>query len=288
MEMTEITQKIMNKGRKSGWTIGNFFKYTILLIGAIAAVLPLLVVLIGSFKSNEEFLTTGVLALPQQLDFSNYVTAFVNGQMLTGFKNTFFIFIVSMVGKLTLGSMFAYAMNRFDFRYKKLILTLFITAMLIPGITSQVATFQIIESMGLFNTIWSVIVLNLGTDVISIYIFMQYLDEIPVSLDESAYLDGASHFQIFWKIILPNLKAPIVTMLIISGVGVYNDFYNPFLYMPARELKVISTALFAFKGPYGTNWPVILAGVMIVIVPILILFVSLQKYIYNGVAGSVK
>ena len=288
MEMTEITQKIMKKSRKSGWTIGNFFKYTILLIGAIAAVLPLLVVLIGSFKSNEDFLTTGVLALPQQLDFSNYVTAFVNGQMLTGFKNTFFIFIVSMVGKLTLGSMFAYAMNRFDFRYKKLILTLFMTAMLIPGITSQVATFQIIESMGLFNTIWSVIVLNLGTDVISIYIFMQYLDEIPVSLDESAYLDGASHFQIFWKIILPNLKAPIVTMLIISGVGVYNDFYNPFLYMPARELKVISTALFAFKGPYGTNWPVILAGVMIVIVPILILFVSLQKYIYNGVAGSVK
>ena len=288
MEMTEITQKIMKKGRKSGWTIGNFFKYTILLIGAIAAVLPLLVVLIGSFKSNEEFLTSGVLALPQQLDFSNYVTAFVNGQMLTGLKNTFFIFIVSMVGKLTLGSMFAYAMNRLDFRYKKLILTLFMTAMLIPGITSQVATFQIIESMGLFNTIWSVIVLNLGTDVISIYIFMQYLDEIPVSLDESAYLDGASHFQIFWKIILPNLKAPIVTMLIISGVGVYNDFYNPFLYMPARELKVISTALFAFKGPYGTNWPVILAGVMIVIVPILILFVSLQKYIYNGVAGSVK
>lgn len=288
MEMTEITQKIMKKGRKSGWTLGNFFKYTILLIGAIAAVLPLLVVLIGSFKSNEEFLTTGVLALPQEMDFSNYVTAFVNGQMLTGFKNTLFIFIVSMVGKLTLGSMFAYAMNRFDFRYKKLILTLFMTAMLIPGITSQVATFQIIESMGLFNTIWSVIVLNLGTDVISIYIFMQYLDEIPVSLDESAYLDGASHFQIFWKIILPNLKAPIVTMLIISGVGVYNDFYNPFLYMPARELKVISTALFAFKGPYGTNWPVILAGVMIVIVPILILFVSLQKYIYNGVAGSVK
>lgn len=288
MEMTEITQKIMKKSRKSGWTIGNLFKYAILLIGAIAAVLPLLVVLIGSFKSNEEFLTSGVLALPQQLDFSNYVTAFVNGQMLTGFKNTFFIFIVSMVGKLTLGSMFAYAMNRFDFRYKKLILTLFMTAMLIPGITSQVATFQIIESMGLFNTIWSVIVLNLGTDVISIYIFMQYLDEIPVSLDESAYLDGASHFQIFWKIILPNLKAPIVTMLIISGVGVYNDFYNPFLYMPARELKVISTALFAFKGPYGTNWPVILAGVMIVIVPILILFVSLQKYIYNGVAGSVK
>lgn len=280
-------QSIRNK-RKINFNLGTIFKYLVLILGVLASIIPILVVFIGSFKSNNEFLSTGVLELPKALDFSNYKTAFVDGQMLLGFKNTFIIFILSMIGKLTLGSMFAYAMNRFDFKMKKLIMTLFMLAMLIPGITSQVATFQIINSIGLFNTMWAVIILNLGTDVISIYIFLQYLDEIPISLDESAYLDGASYFGIFWRIILPNLKAPIVTMLIISGVGVYNDFYNPFLYMPDRNLKVISTALFAFKGPYGTNWPVILAGVIIVILPILIVFVSLQKYIYNGVAGSVK
>ncbi|MDT2762952.1 carbohydrate ABC transporter permease [Enterococcus asini] len=273
---------------KRGLSIGKAFQYLILAVGAIVAILPILVVFIGSFKSNNEFLTTGVLSLPKSLDFSNYNTAFVSGQMLTGFKNTLIIFGISMVGKLLLGSMFAYVMSRFDFKLKKPIMALFMLAMLIPGITSQVATFQIIEGIGLFNTIWSVILLNLGTDVISIYVFLQYLDEIPVSLDESAFLDGANYFGIFWRIILPNLKAPIVTMLIISGVGVYNDFYNPFLYMPDRNLKVISTALFAFKGPYGTNWPVILAGVIIVILPILIVFLALQKYIYNGVAGSVK
>ena len=277
---------------KKGITIGKVFQYLVLGIGAVVALLPILVVFLGSFKSNSEFLNSGVLELPKSLNFSNYKTAFVNGQMLLGFKNTLFIFLVSMVGKLTLASMFAYAMSRFDFRLKKPILTLFLLAMLIPGITSQVATFQIINSLGLFNKIWSVILLNLGTDVISVYVFLQYLEEIPISLDESAYLDGASYFGIFWKIILPNLKAPIVTMLIISGVGVYNDFYNPFynpfLYMPDRNLKVISTALFAFKGPYGTNWPVILAGVVIVILPILIVFLSLQKYIYNGVSGAVK
>lgn len=273
---------------KRGFSIGKAFQYLILAVGAIVAILPILVVFIGSFKSNNEFLTTGVLSLPKSLDFSNYKTAFVSGQMLTGFKNTMIIFGISMVGKLLLGSMFAYIMSRFDFKLKKPIMALFMLAMLIPGITSQVATFQIIEGIGLFNTIWSVILLNLGTDVISIYVFLQYLDEIPVSLDESAFLDGANYFGIFWRIILPNLKAPIVTMLIISGVGVYNDFYNPFLYMPDRNLKVISTALFAFKGPYGTNWPVILAGVIIVILPILIVFLALQKYIYNGVAGSVK
>lgn len=216
---------------KKGITIGKVFQYLVLGIGAVVALLPILVVFLGSFKSNSEFLNSGVLELPKSLNFSNYKTAFVNGQMLLGFKNTLFIFLVSMVGKLTLASMFAYAMSRFDFRLKKPILTLFLLAMLIPGITSQVATFQIINSLGLFNKIWSVILLNLGTDVISVYVFLQYLEEIPISLDESAYLDGASYFGIFWKIILPNLKAPIVTMLIISGVGVYNDFYNPFLYI---------------------------------------------------------
>ena len=270
------------------FTVGAFFKYLILVIGAIVALLPILVVFLGSFKSNNEFLTTSVLSLPKHLDFSNYKTAFVNGQMLIGFKNTLIIFVISMAGKLLLGSAFAYAVNRFDFKLKKTIMSLFMVAMLIPAITSQVATFQIINNMGLFNKIWSVIILNLGTDVISIYIFLQYLNEIPVSLDESAFLDGANYFQIFYKIILPNLKAPMVTILIISGVAIYNDFYNPFLYMPDSNLKVISTALFAFKGPYGTNWPVILAGVIIVILPILIVFLSLQKYIYNGVVGSVK
>ena len=273
---------------KQTFSIGKVLQYVILVAGAIVALLPILVVFIGSFKTNKEFLSSGVLDLPKSFDFSNYKTAFVNGQMLLGFKNTLFIFVVSMVGKLTLASMFAYAMSRFEFKLKKPILMLFVLAMLIPGITSQVATFQIINGLGLFNKIWSVILLNLGTDVISVYVFLQYLDEIPVSLDESAFLDGASYFGIFWRIILPNLKAPIVTMLIISGVGVYNDFYSPFLYMPDRKLKVISTALFAFKGPYGTNWPVILAGVVIVILPILIVFLSLQKYIYNGVSGAVK
>lgn len=268
--------------------LGTIFKYGVLIMGAIVAILPVLVVFIGSFKTNTEFLSSGVLSLPETWTIENYTRAFVEGDMLVGFKNTLIIFVISMMGKLLLGAMFAYAIHRFDFKLKKVIMGLYMASMLIPGITSQVATFQIINSLGLFNTMWSVIILSLGTDVISIYIFLQYLDEISISLDESAIIDGASYFTVFRRVILPNLKAPMVTILVISGVAIYNDFYNPFLYMPSRELKVISTALFAFKGPYGTNWPVILAGVMIVIVPILILFLVLQKHIYNGVAGSVK
>ncbi|MRI84952.1 ABC transporter permease subunit [Aerococcaceae bacterium WS4759] len=283
-----MEQSIKEKTYLETIKIGSVFKYGTLLIGSLVAILPVLVVFIGSFKTNDEFLNSGVLSLPETWTIENYTRAFVEGDMLVGFKNTLIIFIISMIGKLILGAMFAYAIHRFDFKLKKIIMGLYMAAMLIPSITSQVATFQIINSLGLFNTMWSVIILSLGTDVISIYIFLQYLDEISVSLDESAIIDGASYFTVFWRVILPNLKAPMVTILVISGVAIYNDFYNPFLYMPSRELKVISTALFAFKGPYGTNWPVILAGVVIVIVPILILFLLLQKHIYNGVSGSVK
>lgn len=263
-------------------------KYAFLIFVGLCALIPIVVVFLGSFKTQPEFLHGNVFDLPHQWSFQNYVTAFVDGQMLEGFKNTAFILIVSMFGKIILGAMFAYAIDRFDFKLKKPIMSLFLVAMLIPAIASQVATFQIINGLHLFDTIWSVIILNIGTDAMSIYIFLQYLREIPYSLDEAAYLDGATYFQIFRKVILPLLKAPVVTILIISGVGIYNDFYNPLLYMPDDSLKVISTALYAFKGPYGTNWPVILAGVIIVMLPILILFLTCQKYIYNGVAGAVK
>ena len=278
----------MKKTSRQKFRMSQLLKYIPLTLAALVAVLPLLVVFIGSFKSLTEFTNSGVLRLPKHFTLANYSQAFTQGNMLTGFKNTLIIFVISMTGQLLISSSFAYVMNRFDFRLKRLILALFTIAMLIPAITSQVVVFQLINQLGLVGTRWSVILLYIGTNVIALYIFLQFLQEIPYSLDESALLDGASYFRIFWSMILPNLKAPIVTMVIISGVGVYNDFYNPYLYMPDPSLQVISTALFAFKGSSVVQWPVILAGVMIVIVPILIVFIVLQKYIYNGVTGAVK
>lgn len=277
-----------HKHYSAGQIFWKILKYAFLIFVSLCTLIPIIVVVLGSFKTQTEFLNGNVFSLPKSWSLVNYKTAFVDGGMLEGFRNTGFILIVSMIGKIFFGAMFAYAINRFDFKLKKPIMALFLLAMLIPAIASQVATFQIINGMGLFNTIWSVILLNLGTDAMSIYIFLQYLREIPYSLDEAALLEGATYFQIFRKVIMPLLKAPIVTIIIISGVGIYNDFYNPLLYMPDDNLKVISTALYAFKGPYGTNWPVILAGVIIVMLPILILFLTCQKYIYNGVSGAVK
>lgn len=267
-----------------------FLKYLSLVVASLVMVVPLVVIFFNSLKTNDEIGTGGPFTLPRDwLNFANYETAFVDGGMVRAFVNTTIILVISLTGTILIGSMAAYAIDRFEFRAKKAVVGLFLLATLVPGITTQVATFQIVNRLGLFNTRWAAIVLFLGTDIVSIYIFRQFLQGISKEIDEAAMLDGANHVTIYWRIILPLLKPAIATVTIIKGIAVYNEFYIPFLYMPDRELGVISTSLFRFKGPFGAQWEVISAGVILVIVPTLVVFLALQRFIYNGfTAGATK
>ncbi|KUN69098.1 carbohydrate ABC transporter permease [Streptomyces canus] len=265
-------------------TIARALVYFSLIAATLVVLLPLVVVLLTSLKSEKEMAnTSGALELPHDLlNFHNYVTAFQDGEMLSAFTNTAIILLISIGGTVLIGSMTAYAIDRFTFRFKKLVVALFLTAALVPGVTTQVATFQIVNSFGMFDSLWAPIALYMGTDIVSIYIFLQFVRSIPVSLDESARLDGANAFTIYRKIIFPLLKPATATVVIVKGITVYNDFYIPFLYMPSEDLGVISTSLFRFRGPYAAHWEVISAGAVLVILPTLIVFLSLQRFIYNG------
>lgn len=282
--------KVRKKKMSAKQIVWMAVKYASLVITSIIILLPLVVAVLGSFKTSAEFNDGNVLALPKNfLNFSNYITAFVDGNMLTGFLNTTIILVFSLIATILTGTMTAYVLNRFKFSGRKLINNLFLLASLIPSITMQMSVFQIISKMGLFNNRLSVILLYAGTDIISIYIFLQFLENISISLDESAIMDGASYLKIYTRIILPLLKPAIVTVIIIKGVGFYNDFYTPYLYTPKPALQTISTALFAFKGPYGSKWEIICAGAIITMIPTLIIFLLLQKQIYSGMTqGAVK
>ncbi|MFF5840997.1 carbohydrate ABC transporter permease [Streptomyces massasporeus] len=255
------------------------------LIAATAVVLlPLAAVFLTSLKTEKEMAAgSGALALPgDPFNFDNYVTAFQDGRMLSAFANTAIILVVAIGGTVLIGSMTAYAIDRFRFRFRASVLALFLVAALVPGVTTQVATFQIVNSFGMFDSLWAPIALYMGTDIVSIYIFLQFVRSIPVSLDESARIDGANAFTVYRKVIFPLLKPAIATVVIVKGITVYNDFYIPFLYMPSEDLGVISTSLFRFKGPFGAHWETISAGAILVIVPTLAVFLFLQRFIYNG------
>lgn len=270
--------------------IYNICKYAFLILLVIVIILPILTVLFASFKTGTEYASTSVLTLPESFfNFDNFIEAFTKGNMLNGFKNTVIILIFSLAGAVLTGSMAAYVFSRFKSKFTKFVNGMFLVAVMIPAIATQVATFQIISALGLFNTRLAPIILYIGTDIMTIYIFLQFLDNISVSLDESAIIDGANYFQIFFKIILPLLSPAVITVLITKGVGLYNDFYTPFLYTPSADLLTLSTTLFKFKGPFGAHWEVISAGIIVVMIPTLIVFLTLQKQIYSGlVSGSVK
>lgn len=265
-------------------------KYVSLVAISLILLLPLVAVLLTALKTPEEATSTGPLTPPKNwLNLHNFGIAFTQGDMAIGFMNTTIILVISVAATILIGSMAAFAIDRFQFRFKKLVVAAFLVATLVPSVTTQVATYQIINTFGLVDTRWGPILLYAGTDIIAIYIFLQFISSIPVALDESARLDGASSLGVYYRIILPLLKPAIATVVIIKGITIYNDFYIPFLYMPDENLGTVSTALFRFKGPFGAHWEAICAGAILVIIPTLIVFLILQRFIYNGfTSGATK
>lgn len=270
--------------------IFSIIKYLSLIAASIVAILPVCVCVLTAFKTNEEYASTSVLDFPASFGyFENFKIAVEKASMLRCFANTGIVLIVVLVVSVLTGSMLAYVINRFRFPGRGMIENLFLFASLLPGIAMQVTIFQIMYSLGLINHLYGYMIVLMGTDIISIYIFLQFFENLPVSLDESAIMDGCTYFGVFFKILFPLLKPAIVTSLVLKGVSVYNEYYASNLYLQLPELRTISTALYTFTGPYGNQYNYICAGVIITIIPILIFFLIFQKQVYSGMAnGAVK
>ena len=265
-------------------------KYVSLVFFSLISVVLIISCVITAFKTKQEYQSTNVMTLPESwLNFSNFVEAFQRANMGRAFLNSVIVMLCVLAGSVIIGTQLAYVLNRFKFPGNGLIRNLFLFASLLPGVAMQVTVYQIMYELGFINHLYGYIIMMMGTDVISIYIFIQYMENIPVSLDESAIIDGASYFKIYWKIMLPLLKPAIVTACILKGVGVYNEYYAANLYLNKQELKTMAISLYTFTGPLGSQYNLICAGVIISLLPALIVFVVCQKQIYSGItAGAVK
>lgn len=278
-------------GRKIGHGVIAFLKYFSLVFFSFVAVLPIVSCVITAFKTEEEYNTTNVMTLPKSwFNFDNFVQAFQKANMGRAFVNSFIILVCVLAISTIIGTQLAYVLNRFKFRGNELIKNLFLFATLLPGVAMQVSVFSIMTNLHLINSLIGYIILMCGTDVISIYIYIQFFENIDKSLDESAIVDGAGYFTIFYKILLPLLKPAIVTSCILKGVGTYNEYYNANLYLQDKKLyPTVATSLYTFVGPLGSQYNLICAGVIISLIPALIVFITCQKQIYSGLtSGSVK
>lgn len=278
---------IIEKIKKYSWI---FIKYFSMIFFSFVSILPIVSCLITAFKTDTEYQNTSVMTLPESwFNFQNFIDAFNKANMGRAFLNSIIVVVVVVGGSVMIGSMLAYVLNRFKFPGNGLIRNLFLFATLLPGIAMQVSTYQLMYSIGFINHLYGYIILMMGTDVMSIYIFIQFFENISTSLDESAYMDGASYMTIFFKILFPLLKPAIVTCMILKGVGVYNEYYSAQLYLQKKEIQTVAMSLYTFTGPLGSKYNLICAGVIITLLPALIIFILFQKQIYSGLtAGAVK
>ncbi len=271
--------------------VGIFLKYLSLVFFSFVAILPIVSCVITAFKTDAEYQSTNVMVMPESwFNFSNFIDAFQRANMGRAFINSTIVLLCVLVVSTLVGTQLAYILNRFKFPGNGLIRNLFLFATLLPGIAMQIAVYEIMFKLGFINSLIGYIIMMCGTDVIAIYIYIQFFKNISTSLDESAIVDGANYFTIFYKILLPLLKPAIVTSCILKGVGTYNEYYAANLYLQNKKLlPTVATSLYTFVGPLGSKYNLICAGVIISLLPALIVFITCQKQIYSGLtSGAVK
>ncbi len=278
----------MNK-KRFNLSISDILKYFILIFFAFWTLVPLFSCLITALKNVDEYQSTSVMMFPKVLYFKNFADAFVLADMGRAFLNSMIVLVCVLACSIIISSQIAYVLNRFAFPGNSLIRKMFLFATLLPGVAMQVAVYKIMGNLHLINHLYGYIIMMTGTDVISIYIFIQFMENIPVSLDESAIIDGANYFTIYRKIIFPLLRPATVTSCILKGVATYNEYYCANLYLQSKNLRTVAISLYSFTGPLGNQYNLICAGVIISLLPALIVFLFCQKQIYSGITnGAVK
>ena len=259
-------------------------KYIVLTIFSFISLLPLYSCFILSFKEKSEITKETILNLPKNLfNFSNYEYVFKTSDFARAFSISAIILIVVLVISTLFSAMVAYSLYRLGFKWKKQVISLYLIGSLIPSISLQIPIFQLMSSYGLINTLFGYILIMCGADIVSIYIFANYYQEISKSIDKAALLDGCNSFSLFFKIHLPMLKSAFITSAIVKGVYVYNEYYMANLYLLDKtKLPTATTKLYSYLGPFGNNYNVICAACIIVVIPVIILFIISQKHIYLG------
>lgn len=264
----------------------------IICIGMVLIVLaPILLTLFASLKTKSDMVLTSPLLLPpfKNITFDNFEKVLTDKYLLIGFKNTGIMLVISLLFNVMFGTITAFIIERFDFRGKKIVVGLFFIGMLIPTFVTEISRFKVIQGINLYNTLGAPIIIYIASDLMQLYIYRQFISTLPVSLDEAALIDGCSYFKLFRKIIFPLLAPATATVCIIKAINIINDMYIPYLYMPKNKLRTLTTFLMNYANAQQGSWQTLAAGIIIIMIPTIIIYIFFQRYILAGIAaGAVK
>lgn len=265
--------------------------FIIAFIGIVISLLwlyPFYLVFINSIKTKAEIFTN-TLSWPKNLTLENYPVAFKELEFLHSFFNSFLVTSMSILIIVICSSMAAYALSRNKSKLSSAIYFIFAIAMLIPFQSIMIPLVSIFGNLGMLNRIGLMIMyLGLGCSM-AIFLYFGALRGIPTSLDEAAKIDGCNTFQIYWHIILPMLRPTTITVIVLNAIWFWNDYLLPSLVINKEGMYTIPLKTFYFFGEYSKQWHLALAALLIAIIPVIVLYIFLQKYIIKGISeGAVK
>ncbi len=259
--------------------------YVFLIITAAVMLLPFIWMLSASLKQDRDVFTFPIDWIPDNPEWANYSRIWTQIPLLRYILNTVKLTIIVTLLQLFTSSFAAYAFAKLRFKGRNALFLGYVATIAVPWQAYMVPQFMMLRGMGLNNTHLAIIILQ-AFSAFGVFMMKQFYEGIPTELCEAARIDGMTEYGIYAKIMLPLAKPSLSTLTIFTFVNTWNDFLGPYIYLTRDELKTIQLGLRSFIGQYSSEYGLIMAGSVVTMIPVLVVFLSLQKYFVEGVASS--
>lgn len=254
----------------------------ILIVGSLVLLTPLWWMVSTSLKTPAEIAQHPPSFIPKSFQFSNYIEAWKTGPFTRWGLNTLFISVIATIGSVFVNSFVAYGFAKIRFKGRNALFVVVLATMLIPGFVTLVPQYMIFSKLGWVNTYLPLIVPAFLGSAFFIFLLRQFMLTIPNEYSEAAVIDGASHFRIWWHIMLPLTKPALITVGIFAFNGAWNDLLGPLLYLNDEKLYTLQLGLQTFKGSVQTQWHYLMSMSVTILLPTLILFFIFQRFFIEG------
>lgn len=270
---------------KSSISIGKVIMYTILIIGAIAMIVPFIWMILTSGKTLTESTQIPPVIFPEEFRFENYTRVWNQLPFLAFYINTFLMILGRVIGSVMFSAMAAFAMAKLNFPGKRLFMIIVLTQLMIPPQVFLTPQYLIAQNLGILNSVGALIMPGI-VSAFGTFLLRQHFMSLPDELGESAYMDGASVWTVFYKIYLPLAKSGITALAIFTALFAYKDLLWPLIANRSLTELPLSAGLANLQGQFSTNYPELMAGSVLAIIPMVILFLVFQKQFTQGIATT--
>jgi multiple sugar transport system permease protein len=283
---TKDVSRPVESTSRAGRLVVSVLLYVAVTIGAVVMIMPFAWMLLASVKDLGQIYQVPPNWIPDPFVFQNYVNAWTAVPFDTGYINSAIVTVTVVVANLLTCSMAAYAFARIEFPFRHTLFILFLATLMVPEQVTIIPLYIIIESLGLIDTLLSLIIPYALFNAFGVFLLRQFIKSLPVDLEEAAIVDGANRWTIYWRIIVPLIRPALAAFGIFTFLFQWNNFFRPLVFLNSIDNYTVPLAINFFRGQYATDFALLMAGSAISIVPVLIVYVIGQRQIIEGIATT--